>query len=202
MVRTRIFLVDRAAEYLSMSLLVATRYAACRRQFKTIVGSSEERKLIDYQTHQQLIGSNMSIMTVIRIAKNFLEVEFLKAKAEANLGNFSLLDQLHHFSAGLKALSTDYAYEGIDKLRLGCGGAGFTMASGIADTWTKCAVLPTGEGINVVMAMQSSRYLLKQLKKAGSCTGFFSYINNLNDLCEQKSPAKNAVDFALMRHLD
>jgi acyl-CoA oxidase len=75
---------------------------------------------------------------MLKMVHNFLLSGYEKAKFEAGNGNFSLLDELHHFAAGLKALSTDYAYEGIDKLRLACGGAGFTMASGIADTWSKC----------------------------------------------------------------
>lgn len=48
MVATRIGLTKSAYQYLQMALCVATRYAACRRQFKNIPDSSEERKLIDY----------------------------------------------------------------------------------------------------------------------------------------------------------
>jgi len=75
-----------------------------------------------------------------------------KAIAQVKLGKFDMLDELHHITSGIKAIGTDYAYLGIDQLRQACGGAGFTMASGIAYTWTKAAVLVTGEGVNVVMA--------------------------------------------------
>jgi len=67
-------------------------------------------------------------------------------------GNFEQLDELHHFTSGIKAIGTDYTYFGVDQLRQACGGAGFTMSSGIAYTWTKANVLVTGEGVNVVMA--------------------------------------------------
>jgi alkylation response protein AidB-like acyl-CoA dehydrogenase len=50
-------------------------------------------------------------------------------------GNFDLLDTLHHYTSGMKALATSYAYFGVDELRQACGGAGYTLASGIADTW-------------------------------------------------------------------
>jgi alkylation response protein AidB-like acyl-CoA dehydrogenase len=50
-------------------------------------------------------------------------------------GSFKLLDLLHHFSSGMKALATTIAYQGVDELRQSCGGAGFLLASGIADWW-------------------------------------------------------------------
>ena len=58
-------------------------------------------------------------------------------------------------------MCADYAYFGIDELRQACGGAGFTLASGIADIWQDIAPYSTFEGVNVVMAQQSSRYVLK-----------------------------------------
>jgi alkylation response protein AidB-like acyl-CoA dehydrogenase len=42
---------------------------------------------------------------------------------------------MHHFTSGLKAMFTDFAYYGIDELRQACGGAGFTLASQIAQIW-------------------------------------------------------------------
>ena len=42
------FIIEGCSFGLQKSLLIATRYAACRRQFKTIPGEQEERKLIDY----------------------------------------------------------------------------------------------------------------------------------------------------------
>lgn len=82
-------------------------------------------------------------------------------------GDFKMLDELHHFTSGMKAVMTEYAYFGIDELRQACGGAGFTLASGIADNWMDIAPYSTFEGVNVVMAQQSSKYILKQAKKAG-----------------------------------
>ena len=32
-------------------------------------------------------------------------------------GSFQLLDILHHFSSGMKALATDIVYQGVDELR-------------------------------------------------------------------------------------
>ena len=48
-------------------------------------------------------------------------------------------------------MCADYCYFGIDELRQACGGAGFTLASGISDIWQDIAPYSTFEGVNVVM---------------------------------------------------
>ena len=60
MVMTRVALSMGAAFGIISASLVAVRYAICRRQFATIKGSKQERKLIDYQTHMALLGSNLA----------------------------------------------------------------------------------------------------------------------------------------------
>lgn len=77
--------------------------------------------------------------------------------------DYKLLDVVHHLSAGLKALGTNYAYYGIDELRQACGGAGLTLASGIGDLWGDVAPYVTLEGVNTVMFQQCTRYLMKQV---------------------------------------
>ena len=73
-----------------------------------------------------------------------------------------MLDILHHFSAGLKALTSELVYVGVDELRQACGGAGYPLSSGIADLWAEFSPFPTFEGVNAVMYQQSARMLLKQ----------------------------------------
>jgi len=38
----------------------------------------------------------------------------LKSNELVKKGNFEMLDELHHFTSGIKALGTDYSYFGID----------------------------------------------------------------------------------------
>lgn len=93
-----------------------------------------------------------------------------------------MLDILHHFSAGMKALSTEICYTGVDELRQSCGGAGFLYSSGIADMWSEQAAFPTYEGVNVVLYQQSSRMLLKQAEKVKQGKApheFFAYLGNM-----------------------
>lgn len=66
-------------------------------------------------------------------------------------GNFKGLPTLHHISAGIKALSTEMMYIANDQLRQACGGAGYTLASGIAQHVLSHSPLPTFEGVNVLM---------------------------------------------------
>lgn len=58
---------------------------------------------------------------------------------------------LHHFTAGVKALACEMQYIANDELRQACGGAGFSLASGLAGHFTNNAPLATFEGVNVVM---------------------------------------------------
>lgn len=61
----------------------------------------------------------------------------LQSQREVENGSFKLLDILHHFSSGMKALGTEICYVGLDELRQACGGAGFLLSSGIADQWAE-----------------------------------------------------------------
>ena len=77
-----------------------------------------------------------------------------------------MLDICHHYTSGLKAFSSDLMYRGVDELRLACGGIGFLASSGLVELFVDQAPLVTYEGVNVLMYQQSSRYALKQIKKA------------------------------------
>lgn len=48
MVQTRMEIIGGCYMTLRCSLLIAARYAVCRRQFRNIAGSRVERKLMDY----------------------------------------------------------------------------------------------------------------------------------------------------------
>lgn len=151
MVQTRIAITVGSAVILHRAACCATRYAACRRQFASIKGSDEERQLLDYQLHQDTLSKHLSIaMTLHLVISDLINLE-TQSSIEIQNGSFKLLDILHHFSAGMKALVTDFCYVGVDELRQACGGAGFLLSSGIADWWGEAAPFPTFEGVNVIM---------------------------------------------------
>ena len=61
------------------------------------------------------------------------------------------MNLLHHITAGIKSIATEMQYIANDELRQACGGAGYTLASGIAYHFLVNSPLPTYEGVNVLM---------------------------------------------------
>jgi len=41
------------------------------------------------------------------------------------------MDMQHHFTSGFKSMFADIGYVGVDKIRVNCGGAGFSNWSGL-----------------------------------------------------------------------
>lgn len=70
MVQTRLLIFQGSMYYLLISCRHATRYAACRRQFRTIKNQSTERKLLDYQTHMSILGPPLCLGMVIGFVSN------------------------------------------------------------------------------------------------------------------------------------
>lgn len=79
---------------------------------------------------------------------------------------FDKMDPMHHLLAGLKAKFSDESILAIDKCRRSTGGAGFNSQSGFTDLYQGNAPIPTFEGDNTVMSLQSARYVFKLYKKA------------------------------------
>lgn len=70
-----------------------------------------------------------------------------------------LLNVCHHLTSGIKTFAMEFQYYGIDAMRQLCGGAGFLLNSGIAQTWVDGAGSITFEGTPVVMNQQASRFI-------------------------------------------
>lgn len=151
MVMTRIMITFGASMALTRATAIATRYAACRRQFRNEKGSKLERKLLDYQTHLHILGPHMANSFVIYISARAVEKLNMQSNIEVEKGNFKLLDICHHFTSGMKALCTDMSYKGTDECRQSAGGYGFHLASGLVTGFTEHAVMPTFEGVNVIL---------------------------------------------------
>lgn len=88
---------------------------------------------------------------VIYLTGHKIEKLILESNKAVEEGNFKLLDICHHFSSGMKALCTDMCYKGLDEMRQSAGGYGFHVASGLVTGFTDHAVMPTFEGVNVIL---------------------------------------------------
>ena len=205
MVQTRLMISFGAALNLLRGGCVAVRYAACRRQFTNIKGSSLERKLLDYQTHMDILGSNLANGFAIQMTCREITEEIVtESNKQIMRDEFKLLDVLHHFTSGLKALAGEMAYNGVDEMRQACGGAGFLASSGVCSLWEDVAPYSTYEGVNVIMFQQSSRYLFKQaakIAKGKKCTDYFEYLNEMPNVMSMKCTAKTVDEFLSWDHL-
>lgn len=148
------------------ALLVAIRYASCRRQFKTLQGSKNERKVIDYQTWQASITPLLAKTIGFLFVSHHVKEEFRTMYEQVQQGEFGKLDVMHHILAGLKALFSEEGIIMIDIARRSTGGAGYLSGSGFNEIMEQASPVPTFEGDNTVMLLQSSRYVFKLVKKA------------------------------------
>ena len=165
----------------------------------------QERKIIDFQTHMNILGPNLSNAMVIFIAGRAVEKLLNQSNSQVEKGSFKLLSICHHFTSGMKAITSEMSYKGTDECRQSCGGVGYHVASGLVTGFTDHAVFSTFEGVNVLMLQQSSRYLLKQARKAKSgkkCTNNFSYINNLSQLIESRLSATTTSEIVQLDTLE
>ena len=195
---TRLAIIFGCGFNLLRSAKVAIRYGVCRRQFANQKGSKLERKLLDYQIHQETIAKNMSNgIAIVCISKAIKDLHTRSMK-EFEDGNFDGLDLLHHLTAGVKSLATEMCYVGLDELRQCCGGAGFLLTSGLADWWSDIAPFPTFEGVNPVMAQQAARLIFKSAKKVTKGKAphpFFAYLSDPEKLVGSKNSATTVADF-------
>lgn len=150
----RILIIRMAFKNLSKGLCIAIRYAICRTQFKDKAGSDQERPIMDYQTHQfkliPLLAQCYAFFFVHRRMSN----EFALVKKQIKDGDLSGIGNLHTISSGTKAFYTWMALKGLEECRQSCGGAGYSMHSGLPTLVQDYAAQVTYEGDNTVMAQQ------------------------------------------------
>lgn len=179
MVFVRSFIVGGCARSLAQACVITTRYSAVRRQTEIRPGG-EEPQVIDYQTQQEKIFPLLAAAYAFYFTGNMMFQEYMRINADMEKGILDEMPALHALSAGLKAISAETASNGIDKLRMACGGHGYTHASGIPKIWSFITPACTYEGENTVMYLQCARYLIKQYSLAArgqQCVGFMSYLN-------------------------
>ena len=118
--------------------------------------------------------------------------------------NVKELKEVAAMSAGLKALCTILALEGMEQCRRCCGGNGYLLNSGIAQMTLDFTWQITAEGDYMILSLLTSKFLLKSAQKVASgvkLEGIMSYLNVLNDTnillkdCRPKSAKKPSEFF-------
>ncbi len=195
----------QAGHFLRKALIIGTRYAVCRRQFHSVPGQTEERKILDYQSHMFKFGPLLAESYVMMVVGTQLHRFRNLMNEEVKNNKFKTLDLLHHFTSGLKSLYSTMAYDGIETVRVNCGGAGYSVWSFLPQLWSDYSPVPVYEGDNTVMAQQTVGYIQKKIAKimAGKkATGIFEYLNDIDKLCNLKQQAKTLEAFLNLSHLE
>ncbi|KAH3748665.1 hypothetical protein DPMN_183113 [Dreissena polymorpha] len=180
MVFIRAMIVGDMGRSLAQASVIAIRYSAVRRQTEIRPGG-EEPQVIDYQTQQEKLFPLLAASYAYIFMGYHMAVEYFRVTAEIERGNMEEMQSLHALAAGLKALSSDLASSGVDRLRVSCGGHGYSLASGLPKIFTNITPAMTYEGENTVMYLQCARYLIKMYAQVASgqqLSGFISYLSN------------------------
>ncbi|XP_060608673.1 peroxisomal acyl-coenzyme A oxidase 1-like [Ruditapes philippinarum] len=196
MVFIRALITGDCARSLAQACVITTRYSAVRRQTEIRPGG-EEPQVIDYQTQQEKIFPLLAAAYAFLFTGNMMVQEYNRINADMEKGRFDEMQVLHALAAGLKAFSSETTSNGIDKLRMACGGHGYSHASGIPKIWANITPACTYEGENTVMYLQCARYLVKQYAQAASghtLVGFMSYLNNPVKQRSSLNDSLNMVD--------
>lgn len=134
------------------------------------------------------------------LTANELDLLVEKMTQQVKEGNTTLVKEVHGIISGLKAFYTWMAVEGMETARQCCGGAGFSLHGGIAHLVQDYTPYVTLEGDNTVMALQSARALVKDMKsvlKGTKLTGYTSYLNEAEKLVAMKSLMKYPGEVSL-----
>lgn len=96
----------------------------------------------------------------IRVVAAFLQ-RVVAGVAKGDEAAADELPELHATCAGLKATCTGWAHACVEDCRKACGGQGVLRSSGIADNATMYAGAVTAEGEQIILGLQTARYLIK-----------------------------------------
>jgi len=167
MMGTRIALASTAAGALAKACVIATRYSCVRRQgYAQDERKGLETQIIDFSVQRFRVLKWISTAYAFKAATQWM----VRRRREVTAGGEVNLDDLpetHATGAGLKALTTTLAADGIEDLRRCCGGHGFLMSSGIAPLEADFkGPNTTAEGDGVVLSLQTARYLIKSYEAA------------------------------------
>lgn len=155
-----------SSSLLTISTTIAIRYSCVRRQ--TVNDKGLESQIMDYQTQQyRLLPGLATTYAHFFAANNFMKI-LVKIKTETNF--FAtiqppILSKLHAVSAGLKAVGFNNCLKFAQLNRLCCGGHGYSASSGLSQILIEADGGSTYEGDNVILLLQTARYLLKSAQK-------------------------------------
>lgn len=160
MIFVRVVLVQDAATYLKKAVIIATRYSAVRHQSQ-IKPNEPEVQILDFVTQQYKLFPYISMCFAFQYTANWLWDIYNNVTGELETGQMDNLPELHAASCVLKAVSSADAAQGVETLRLACGGHGYMTSSNLPRTYGLVTAMCTYEGENTVLLLQTARFLIK-----------------------------------------
>ncbi|GMR33208.1 hypothetical protein PMAYCL1PPCAC_03403, partial [Pristionchus mayeri] len=164
MVFVRSIMIKDQSTQLGAAAVIAIRYSAVRRQGEINEGAGEVQ-VIDYRTQQFRLLPQLARAFAFLFAAYEIKTLYMSVTEQIGTGNVDLLPELHAVSSGLKAVVSWETAQGIEQLRLACGGHGYSRASAFPDIYTYAVGGCTYEGENIVMLLQVARFLMKCAKE-------------------------------------
>ena len=159
MMNTRAHMIGWSSVRLAFATTCAIRYNAVRRQgFKdtsTKLHKSPENQIIDYRLQQMRLFKQVGITLALKASSRWMiqKLDNLEGKEYGLILNSSSLKEIASVSAGLKALATLVASNGIEECRKACGGNGYLLSSGIALMGLDFLWQVTAEGLLFILLL-------------------------------------------------
>ncbi|GFU44876.1 peroxisomal acyl-coenzyme A oxidase 3 [Nephila pilipes] len=199
--------------FLRLSLPIAVRYSALRRQF----GSNplEESPVLEYQLQQWRL---LPYVAATYVCYNFAR-DFERDVIQYFLGNMMSDDKpsdmverkmyIHALSCCGKAVTGWIARDAIQECREACGGHGYLKVAGFGNLRDDNDANCTYEGDNNVILQQTSNYLLNLLKRLRTGEGIpesitdIQFLKNMNERLKTKyTPVSSTDNINLSEILD
>ncbi|XP_025091952.1 peroxisomal acyl-coenzyme A oxidase 1-like [Pomacea canaliculata] len=193
MTMVRSAIVHDAGRGLAKAATIAVRYSAVRKQSEIQPGAGEV-KVLDFQTQQQKVLPQVAAAYALMFTGRNVLAFYMQVTSQIEKGALEELPQLHALSAGLKAVSSWDATNGIEACRLACGGHGYSQASGIPKIYVDVCPSCTYEGENTVMTLQTARYLIKCYNQLRQGEQLPSLIRFLQSPLEGRSSLDNQLE--------
>lgn len=167
LVRGRICVGGAAGSATRKALVIATRYALQRTQFR-LPGSDQEVVLLDYPAHQRKLLPEIAAAYAFGFAQNEVALSLDQVMAANRSGDRDerASRELETRAAGLKAAQTAWANEVVQTCREACGGAGYIAANGLTLTRSDVDVFATFEGDNTVLMQLVAKALLLDYRQS------------------------------------
>lgn len=165
LMRGRACCVSSSQGNLQNALTIAIRYSAVRKQFSP--DSGPEIPILDYPLTRTRLMPNLSNLFANLSAGEIIFTKY-KSIREKMAQNYEAVEvtEFHAALSAFKALTTDWAFDGLHECRKICGGHGYSHFAEIGNLIKDHDINLTWEGDNNVLLQQTSAFIVKQSIKA------------------------------------